>query len=89
MEKQLQQLLLKVKEWWNKFNSKQKTIIISIGAGVILTLAILVTVLSKPQYTELASCESTKEAATIVDLLEGVPGLSTERVTVKLLQNIR
>lgn len=57
--------------WWNKFTSKQKTIIVSVGAGVILAFAILITVLAKPKYVLLAECESTKEASAIVDLLDG------------------
>ena len=61
----------KALEWWNKFTSKQKTIIICIAAGVIIALAILVTVLTRPQYELLANCESTKEASQITELLDG------------------
>ena len=61
----------KMLEWWNKFDSKQKTIIISVSAGVILALAILVTILTRPQYETLITCESTKQASEITALLEG------------------
>ena len=44
MVDKLKELLNKVLEWWNKFSTKQKTFIISAGAGVILALAILITV---------------------------------------------
>ena len=60
----------KILDWWNKFNSKQKTIIISVIAGVALTLAILTTLLMQPQYETLITCESTKEASEITALLE-------------------
>ncbi len=56
-------------EWWNKFNAKQKTIIISVVAGVALTLAILATILMRPQYETLITCKSTKEASEITELL--------------------
>ena len=34
----LKEIQAKALEWWNKFTSKQKTIIISLGAAVILLL---------------------------------------------------
>lgn len=67
----LREIPQKLLEWWNKFNAKQKTIIISVAAGVALALAILATVLTQPQYETLITCESTKEAAEITDLLTG------------------
>ncbi|NLG04411.1 MAG: flagellar M-ring protein FliF [Clostridia bacterium] len=67
----LRELPQKALEWWNKFNAKQKTIIISVIAGVALTLAILVTILTRPQYETLITCGSTKEASQITELLTG------------------
>lgn len=64
-------LLDKVLEWWNKFTAKQKTILISAAAGVVLTIAIIVTLLTRPQYVLLLNCETTKEAAEVTELLEG------------------
>ena len=55
MADKIKELFNKVLEWWNHFSTKQKTFIISAGAGVILALAILVTVLTRPQYTLLRS----------------------------------
>ena len=71
MVDRLKELFQKVLEWWNKFTGKQKTIIISITAGVILALAILGTVLTRPQYETLITCSSTKQASEIIELLEG------------------
>lgn len=68
---QLRELPKRILEWWNKFSSKQKTAIISIAAGVIMALALLVTVLTRKEYIVLAQCENTTEAAEIVELLEG------------------
>ncbi|MDE5823920.1 MAG: flagellar M-ring protein FliF, partial [Lachnospiraceae bacterium] len=64
-------LLERIKEWWNKFQPKQKTLIIGIGVVILLAIAILVAVLTKKQYIEIANCESTKEAAAVRDLLDG------------------
>ena len=71
MVDRLKEIPQKILEWWNKFTSKQKTIIICIAAGVVVTLAILVTILTRPQYELLATCESTKEASQIKELLDG------------------
>ena len=71
MVDRLKELLQKIIDWWNKFSAKQKTAIISITAGVIMALAILATVLTRPQYKTLITCESTKEASEIIGLLDG------------------
>ncbi|MBO5293282.1 MAG: flagellar M-ring protein FliF [Lachnospiraceae bacterium] len=79
----------KVLEWWNRFTAKQKTIIVCIAAGVILALAILATVLTRPQYVVLANCETTKEASTIVELLEGEQityETSSDGLTIRVLK---
>lgn len=65
------ELLNKVLEWWNKFTAKQKTIIISAAAGVVLTIVIIASILTRPQYVLLINCETTKEAAEVTELLEG------------------
>lgn len=64
-------LLERFQEWWNKFQPKQKTIIIGIGVTILLAIGILVAVLTRKQYVALATCESTKEAAQVRDLLDG------------------
>lgn len=65
-------LFERIKEWWNKFQPKQKTLIIGIGVVILLAIAILVAVLTKKQYIkDFVSCESTKEAAAVKELLDG------------------
>lgn len=67
---QLREIPKKILEWWNKFNTRQKTIVISIVAGVIVALALLVTLLTRKTYVPLATCETTAEAAEITELLD-------------------
>lgn len=71
LQEKLKAIPGKILEWWNKFTSKQKTIIICVAAGVFLALTILITVLVQPKYVPLAECESTKEASAIAELLDG------------------
>lgn len=66
----LKEIQAKVLEWWNKFTSKQKTVIIAIVAVVVFAFAILIYVFSRPQYTRLMSCETATEAARIMETLE-------------------
>ena len=61
----------RIKEWWNKFQPKQKTLIICVGVGVVIAISILIAVLTRKQYESLVVCESTKEASQIKELLEG------------------
>lgn len=71
MADKVKEILKKISDWWNRFTPKQKTLIISAGAGILVAFAILAWVLSRPQYEVLAICESTKEASEITALLDG------------------
>lgn len=71
MADKLKEIPGKILEWWNKFNPKQKTAIVCIVAGVVLMFSVLGYVLTRPNYVPLATCESQKEAAEIIELLEG------------------
>lgn len=84
MADKLKEIQVKVLEWWNRFTSRQKTIIIGIGAIVIFTFAILIYVFTKPQYTNLITCDTTKDAAEVVEILEAA-GIDHEESTDGLL----
>lgn len=60
----------KFMEWWNKFSSKQKTAIVAALLGFIVAFAILITVVSRPQYVNLVTCETATQSATVKQLLE-------------------
>ncbi len=71
MADKLKEIWAKIQEWWNKFTTKQKTIIIVIAAAVIFTFVIVVYAISRPQYTKLGTYANTSESAEVVDILEG------------------
>lgn len=71
MADKLKEIQAKVMGWWNKFTSRQKTIIIGIGAVVIFAFAIFVYIFTRPQYTDLITCETTADAAEVINILEG------------------
>ena len=66
----LKELGNRIMEWWNRFTTKQKTLIVMVAAAVVLAIAILVTVLNQPQYVLLMECEDTTQGSEVKDLLE-------------------
>ena len=67
----LRELGNKILEWWNRFTAKQKTLIVAVVAVLIIAIVVIVSVMTRPKYTLLRECETTKEAAEVRDLLEG------------------
>ncbi len=70
MADRLKGLLAKVTEWWNKFTAKQRSIIVGIAAVVAFTFAIIIYIFSQPQYTKLTTCDTTAQAAEVINILE-------------------
>uniref|UniRef100_UPI0040572DED flagellar M-ring protein FliF C-terminal domain-containing protein n=1 Tax=Acetatifactor sp. TaxID=1872090 RepID=UPI0040572DED len=71
MADKVKEILEKVKAWWNKYTSRQKSIIIGAAAVVVFTFAILIYVFTKPQYETLVTCETAADAAEVVEILDG------------------
>ncbi len=71
MPERIQEILNRVIAWWKKFNTKQKTLMISITAAVIMALVILVYVMSQPTMVTVSTCEDATQAAKVKDLLDG------------------
>ena len=70
MQERLKQLPKRLLELWNKYTSKQKTIIVSVFSGVVLALAILIVLLSRTKYVTLSTFETTNIATGVVQLLD-------------------
>lgn len=65
----LNKYLEKIKEFWNKYDSKQKTIFISSVLVAVIMLVILGVVVAKPQYIAVRYCSSAAEAVEVRELL--------------------
>lgn len=63
MGDRLKALLDRFLEFWNKYTNKQKTLIISVAAGVVFVLGFLIYILTLTKYETLTSFETTKEAS--------------------------
>lgn len=70
MIERLKQIPKQLLDFWNKYSSKQKTIIISTVSVIVLAFAILIYLMNRTEYEVLTICETPKDASTVVDLLE-------------------
>lgn len=66
----LRALLDKLKEWWNKFTTKQKTIIVVAAALAVVTVVVIVNALNQPHYVFLLSAEDTAQSSEIKTLFD-------------------
>ena len=71
MQERIREVPKRILEWWNKFSVKQKTLIASIVVIVAIGLVIVTKVLTTPTMVTIRSCENTKEAGQVKELLEG------------------
>ncbi len=71
MQERLRNIPKQLLEWWNKFSVKQKTLLASISVIVIIGLAIVARVLTTPTMVTIRTCEDTKEAGEVKQLLDG------------------
>ncbi|MCM1156951.1 MAG: flagellar M-ring protein FliF [Bacteroidales bacterium] len=66
----LKGIQVKIVEFWNRFTSKQKTMVISISAAVILMLVALIVLLNRAHYVELFTFDNTSDAAAAKEVLQ-------------------
>ena len=90
MQERIRQLLDKLKEWWNKFTTRQKTLIISVSAAVVVAIVVVIWLLNVPKYQTLIECTTPAETGTVRDLLdeEGIPyQISEDGLIIKVEQS--
>jgi flagellar M-ring protein FliF len=71
MADRFKQLPKQLLDLWNKYTSKQKTIIIMVVCTVILAFTLLIYLMGRVQYEVLTISETSKDASEVVKLLEG------------------
>ncbi len=70
MIERLKQIPVQLLNQWNKYTSKQKTIIISVVALVFLSLIILVNIMNRTEYKTLIVSEDRKDVSAVAELLK-------------------
>ncbi len=71
MPERVQVILNRIVEWWKKFTTKQKVLLCSITAVILLSLGILAAVVNQPKMVTLITCEDTKQSGQVKSLLDG------------------
>ncbi len=51
MQERLKALLNRIVEWWKALTIRMRTMIVCVSAVIVLAFVVLVSLLSKPQYT--------------------------------------
>lgn len=69
MNERLKNIQNRLSAFWAKYDSKQKTIMVSITLVVILFVVIMAVVFTRPTYETLITTSSTQEASTVRDVL--------------------
>lgn len=70
MPDRIKKILDKIKEWWNRYTTKQKTAIVIICAAVVFTFALLIYIFTKPEYVQFQQCETTSQASEVIQILQ-------------------
>lgn len=70
MGEKVREVQKRILDFWNKYDTKQKTIIISVVAVVIVTMVILGAVFSRTTYVDLGTFENVNETSQVKELLE-------------------
>ncbi|MBR6395827.1 MAG: hypothetical protein IKS09_02535 [Lachnospiraceae bacterium] len=66
----LRAILAKILEFWNKFNTKQKVILISVVSGIVLLIVVLSFILTRPEMETLYIASNPSEASKIITYLD-------------------
>ncbi|MCR4782000.1 MAG: flagellar biosynthesis protein [Lachnospiraceae bacterium] len=69
MPERIQNTINRIVEWWKKFTSRQKAIMISMAVVVVVAIAILGYVFTRPSWVVLKVASDAKEAQNIQNLL--------------------
>lgn len=69
MPAQMRALVDKILAWWNKFTTKQKAMIIGGVVATAITIVILVSVLTRSQYTHLYTATTATESSQVNQIL--------------------
>jgi flagellar M-ring protein FliF len=70
MPERIQNILNRIRDWWQKFTVRQKAILISSVSVVIIALIILGVVVTRPKWVVLKVTDDAKSAESIKSLLE-------------------
>lgn len=65
MNEKLKDAQKKLIDFWNKYNRKQKTMMVSIALALVVFIVVLAVILNKTDYVTLVECESASQASEV------------------------
>lgn len=78
MPEQLQKIGNQFLEWWKKYSTKQKALLLSVAAVILIALGLLAVIVGKPTMVPLIVCETTAQAGEVKTLLDGDSSITYE-----------
>ncbi len=87
MAERLRRIPKQLLDYWNKFNSKQKTIIISVACAILLAFILLFYLMGRTSYSVIKVCDTPKEASEVKKLFdsEGIGyRIASDNVTISV-----
>lgn len=70
MPEKVQNVLNNIQDYWKKFSAKQRILLISVTAAVLIALGFLAFVMTRPKMVTLVTCDNTKQASEVKSLLD-------------------
>ncbi len=70
MPEQIQNIINRILDWWRAFTNRQKILIVSIAAVVIVAFVVLFMVMNQPKWVSLYRATNTAESAEVKQLLD-------------------
>ena len=70
MPEQLQNIINRIRDWWSKYDARQKAMMISAVAVVVVAFGILAFVVSRPTWVTVTTVSSATDAETVKNLFE-------------------
>ena len=71
MNEKLKDAQKQIVDFWNKYNKKQKTMMISIALALVVFIVVLAVILNQTDYVVLVECESATQASDVKGELQG------------------
>ena len=70
MNERVRQILDNIRDFWNRYNRRQKTVIISLIVIAVLVVAFVVWLVSRPKWEDLKTCDSYAQVNEVTSLLK-------------------
>lgn len=90
MPERIRAILERIREWWNRFTTRQKTIIIAVAVVAVAAIVVLIAILTRDKYVTIYVSETTEETNAVTEILDSGENLtyrvSDDGLTIEILE---